>query len=45
MKEHANDPVGEIDVVGMSVRRVIETLAGVAHLKMEIDGDVIWLKP
>jgi hypothetical protein len=45
MKEHANDPVGEIDVTGMSVRRVLETLAGVAHLKMEINGDVIWLKP
>jgi hypothetical protein len=45
MKEHANDPVGEIDVTGMTVQQVIKTLAGSVHLKMEIDGDVIWLKP
>jgi hypothetical protein len=45
MRDKGETAIADLDTTGLTVRQVLERLAKAAGLRVELDGDVIWLRP
>ena len=45
MRDKGETVINDLDTTGLTVRQVLERLAKAAGLRVELDGDVIWLRP